>query len=81
MPTPVSPRDHAVPNASATGATVLLLEQVCAQLPHDYSRRLVRDVARLKLALGFERDVLDYLERRSGEYPAIAPATSKSGGA
>ena len=79
MPTSLSSRDRAVPNVSVNGATVLMLEHVCAQLPHDYSRHLVRNVARLKLALGFERDVLDYIERRSGEFPAITPATKKNG--
>jgi hypothetical protein len=55
----------------------VLLDQVCAKLPHDYTRRLVRDVVRLKLEMGFVVEVRDYLERRSGEYPAIsALATS-----
>ena len=48
-----------------------LLDRVCAQLPHDYTRQLVRDVVRLKLEMGFEGDVRDYLKRRSGEYPAV----------
>lgn len=78
MPSSVSSRDRAAPNARVDGATVLMLEHVCAQLPHDYSRRLVRDVGKLKLALGFERDVLDYIERRSGEFPAITPPANKS---
>ena len=59
------------PNGGLDGEISLLLEQVCAQLPHDYTRQLLRDVVRLKLELGFERDVRDYLKRRSGEYPAI----------
>ena len=80
MPNPVSSRNSPGPNATAVdGETTLMLEHVCAQLPHDYSRRLVRDVANLKIALGFERDVLDYIERRSGEYPAITPPTGAGG--
>jgi hypothetical protein len=64
-------RDSAAPNAPVEGDIALLLELVCARLPHDYTRQLVRDVVRLKLELGFEGDVRDYLKRRSGDYPAL----------
>ena len=72
MATTVSRRSDAAPNAGVEGEIALLLERVCARLQHDYSRQLVRDVVRLKLAMGFEGDVRDYLQRRSGEYPAVA---------
>jgi len=74
MATTVSRRNDAASNAPAAGVEgdiALLLERVCARLPHDYTRQLVRDVVRLKLAMGFEGDVRDYLKRRSGEYPAV----------
>jgi hypothetical protein len=71
--TPVAPAAPAPPNATDPGEIDVLLEHVCARLPHDYSRRLVRDVVRLKLALGYEGAVRDYLTRRSGEYPAVEP--------
>ena len=74
MDTPVSRSQPATPNAGADGEIAVLLDRVCAQLPHDFTRRLVRDVVRLKLELGLENDVRDYLKRRSGEYPAIAAA-------
>jgi len=71
MATPVARRDGGAPNASLDADIALLLERVCARLPHDYTRQLVRDVVRLKLELGFDGDVRDYLKRRSGEYPAV----------
>ena len=49
----------------------MLLDRVCSTLPHDYTRQLVRDVVRLKLELGLDGEVRDYLKRRSGEYPAV----------
>ena len=75
MATHPTRRGSATPNGSFDGDIALLLERVCARLPHDYTRQLVRDVVRMKLELGFEGDVRDYLKRRSGEYPAI-PAPS-----
>lgn len=65
-------RTSSMPNGTFDGDLALLLERVCAKLPHDYTRQLVRDVVRMKLELGFEGDVRDYLKRRSGEYPAIS---------
>ena len=69
-------RGISTPNGSFDGDIALLLERVCARLPHDYTRQLVRDVVRMKLELGFEGDVRDYLKRRSGEYPAVIPGVS-----
>jgi len=63
------------PNGSFDRDIATLLESVCAKLPHDYTRRLVRDVVRQKLEMGFEGEVVDYLKRRSGEYPAVPAAT------
>ena len=71
MANPVSRRGNAAPNGRYDGDLALLLERVCAKLPNDYSRQLVRDVVRLKLEMGFDSDVRNYLKRRSGEYPAI----------
>ena len=71
MANPVSRRANAAPNAGFDGDLALLLERVCAKLPNDYGRQLVRDVVRLKLEMGFEGDVRNYLKRRSGEYPAV----------
>ena len=73
MATTVS-RHTDAPNAGLDGDIALLLERVCSSLTHDYTRQLVRDVVRLKLAMGFEGDVRDYLKRRSGEYPAVPAA-------
>jgi hypothetical protein len=67
-------RGSTTPNEKVDGDIALLLERVCAKLPHDYTRQLVRDVVRLKLELGFEGDVRDYLKRRSGEFPSIPAA-------
>jgi hypothetical protein len=78
MATPVRRRSGMTPNGGVDSEIALLLEQVCAQLPHDYTRRLVRDVVRLKLEMGLVGEVRDYLRRRSGEYPAIpAPGTPR----
>ena len=67
----VSQRRRAVPNGASGGDIDLLLDQVTSRLRNDYARQLVRDVVRLKLEMGFESDVRDYLTKRSGEYPAI----------
>jgi hypothetical protein len=64
-------RPGGTPNVSLDADIALLLERVCARLPHDYTRQLLRDVVRLKLELGFDGHVRDYLQRRSGEYPAV----------
>jgi hypothetical protein len=66
-----------MPNASPNGDIAILLDRVCSHLPHDYTRQLVRDVVRLKLELGLEGDVRDYLKRRSGEYPAVPALTRR----
>jgi len=71
MTTSVARRSGLLPNGSVDADLAVLLDQVCAKLPHDYTRRLVRDVVRLKLEMGFVGEVRDYLQRRSGEYPAI----------
>ena len=65
-------RTPLAPNGSFDRDISALLESVCAKLPHDYTRRLVRDVVRQKLEMGLEGEVVDYLKRRSGEYPAVA---------
>jgi len=67
----VSRRRRLAPNAGSDGEIDLLLERVCAQLRNEYTRQLLRDVVRLKLELGFEGDVRDYLKKRSGEHPTI----------
>ena len=72
MATPSTRRSTLAPNGSFDSDIAMLLEHVCAKLPHDYTRRLVRDVVRQKLEMGFEGDVRDYLKRRSGEYAAVA---------
>jgi hypothetical protein len=66
-----------MPNASPNGDIAMLLDRVCSTLSHDYTRQLVRDVVRLKLEMGFEGDVREYLKRRSGEYPAISGLTRR----
>jgi hypothetical protein len=71
MASPNSRRGLAAPNGSLNGDIAMLLDRVCASLPHDYTRQLVRDVVRLKLELGLEGEVRDYLKRRSGEYPVV----------
>lgn len=78
MATSVTRRGHSTPNASYDADIALLLERVCSQLPNMYARQLVRGVVRLKLELGFEGDVRDYLRRRSGEFVAI-PTVPKAG--
>ena len=68
-------RDPSAPNAHVDGQIdddlAVLVDRVCEQLPNDYTKQLVRDVARLKLWLGFEGSVRDYLTRRTGEYAAV----------
>lgn len=71
MANPVARSRPAAPNAGLEGDIGLLLERVCSRLPHDYTRQLVRDVVRLKLEMGFEDSVRDYLKRRSGGHPAV----------
>ena len=71
MPPSNARRSSPVPNASPNDDIAVLLDRVCSTLPHDYTRQLVRDVVRLKLEMGLEGDVRDYLKRRSGEYPAF----------
>jgi hypothetical protein len=67
----VPQRDDSPPNDSDDAEIPVLLERVCASLPSEFTRRLVRDVVRMKLEFGLEGEVRDYLKRRSGEYPAI----------
>lgn len=71
MSTSVSRQDSSAPNVQIDADLAVLLDRVCEQLPHDYTKQLVRDVARLKLWLGYEGSVRDYLTRRSGEYAAL----------
>jgi hypothetical protein len=67
--------DSSAPNGHVDGHIdddlAVLLDRVCEQLPNNYTKQLIRDVARLKLWLGFEGSVRDYLTRRSGEYAAV----------
>ena len=77
MANPVSRRATAAFNAGFDGDIALMLERVCSRLPNDYARQLVRDVVRLKLDMGFDGDVVDYLKRRSGEHPAVRAAGKK----
>jgi hypothetical protein len=72
MASQMTRRSSLAPNGSFDGEIASLLERVCAKLPHDYTRRLVRDMVRQKLELGYEENVRDYLKRRSGEYEAVA---------
>jgi hypothetical protein len=72
MSTTVARHDSSAPTGRIDADLEVLLERVCEQLPHDYTKQLVRDVVRLKLWLGFEGSVRDYLKRRSGEYAAVA---------
>ena len=67
----VTRHDSSAPNGHLDADLAVLLDRVCEQLPHDYTKQLVRDVVRLKLWLGFEGSVRDYLMRRSGEYAAV----------
>ena len=68
----VTRHDTSAPNGRIDADLAVLLDRVCEQLPHDYTKQLVRDVARLKLWLGFEGSVREYLRRRSGEYAAVS---------
>ena len=79
MGTPAIRYEPSAPNGGAEADLAVLLDRVCAQLPHDYTKQLVRDVVRLKLSMGFEGSVRDYLKRRSGEFPAITAAVQDSG--
>jgi hypothetical protein len=72
MSTAATRYEASAPNGGIDGDIALLLDRVCAQLPHDYTKQLVRDVVRLKLSMGFEGSVRDYLNRRSGEFLAVA---------
>ena len=67
----VTRHDSSAPNGHIDADLAVLLDRVCEQLPHDYTKQLIRDVARLKLWLGFEGSVRDYVTRRSGEYAAV----------
>ena len=78
MGTPAIRHEPSAPNGSVEADLTVLLDRVCAQLPHDYTRQLVRDVVRLKLSMGFEGSVRDYLKRRSGEFPAITAVVQDS---
>ena len=71
MGTPAIRHDTSAPNGGIDGDIALLLDRVCAQFPHDYTKQLVRDVVKLKLSMGLEGPVLAYLKRRSGEFPAV----------
>ena len=73
-----SRRGRVVPNVGPSGEIDLLLDHVCSRLRNDFTRQLVRDVVRLKLEMGFETDVRDYLKKRSGEYPAYRKPPSES---
>ena len=64
-------RGNVAPNARVDGDIAVLLDRVLPKVRNDFARQLVRDVVRLKLEMGFESDVRDYLKRRSGEYAAI----------
>ena len=70
----VTRHDTSAPNGHIDDDLAVLLDRVCEQLPHDYTKQLIRDVARLKLWLGFEGSVRDYVTRRSGEYAAVSVA-------
>jgi len=76
-------RDPSTPNVHVDGQIdddlAVLLDRVCEQLPNNYTKQLVRDVARLKLWLGFEGSVRDYLTRRSGEYAAVPVVEAQAG--
>ncbi len=72
MSTTVARHEGTMPNGRIDADLAVLLERVCEQLPHDYAKQLVRDVGRLKLWMGYEGSVRDYLKRRSGDYPAVS---------
>ena len=67
-----SRRGNVAPNARVDGDIALLLDRVLPTVRNDFARQLVRDVVRLKLEMGFESDVREYLKRRSGEYPVVS---------
>ena len=67
-----SRRGNVAPNARVDGDIALLLDRVLPTVRNDFARQLVRDVVRLKLEMGFESDVRDYLKRRSGEHPVVS---------
>jgi hypothetical protein len=71
MSTLVSRQEGSAPNGQIDADLAALLDRVCEQLPHDYTKQVVRDFARLKLWMGYEGSVRDYLKRRSGEFPAV----------
>lgn len=71
MSATVTRHDSSAPNGHIDADLAVLLDRVCEQLPHDYTKQLIRDVARLKLWLGFEGSVRDYVTRRSGEYLGV----------
>lgn len=71
MSTPVT-RHESAPNGQIDSDLAVLLDRVCEQLPNDYTKQLVRDFGRLKLWMGYEGSVRDYLQRRSGEYAAVS---------
>lgn len=78
MGTPAIRHEPSAPNGGVEADLAVLLDRVCAQLPHDYTKQLVRDVVRLKLSMGFEGSVRDYLKRRSGEFLAITAVAQDS---
>jgi len=78
MGTTVAQHEASMPNGRIDADLAVLLEQVCERLPHDYSKQLVRDVGRLKLWMGYEGSVRDYLKRRSGDYPAVSAAEERA---
>ena len=67
-----SRRGNVAPNARVDGDIALLLDRVLPTVRNDFARQLVRDVVRLKLEMGFESDVREYLKRLSGEYPVVS---------
>jgi hypothetical protein len=71
-------RRRVVPNAGSAGEIDLLLDHVCSRLRNEYTRQLVRDVVRLKLEMGFETDVRDYLKKRSGDHPVVPQIPRRS---
>ena len=68
----VTRHDTSAPNGCIDADLAVLLDRVCEQLPNDYTKQLVRDFGRLKLWMGYEGSVRDYLQRRSGEYAAVS---------
>ena len=72
MSTSVSRQDCSAPNVQIDADLAVLLDRVCEQLPHDYTKQVVRDFGRLKLWMGYDGSVRDYVKRRSGEYPSVS---------